>query len=391
MLKILHLWDYKVESGQNLDDYLSEIYPGQLAVIRLRVATGDNSRVNSVSLHSGHELISPYPKNVLFRFLDQMGFRWFIKRQLAKYKPDLVFFHFAQTSTRYVRLIEKMGIPTVTGVYGHDISSALSSLRWRLLYRRFKSTAGLFLVQTMEVQSRLLDLGIPSHRIMINQFPIKLDNYLNLQRLPKGSTFRITIPGRFVEKKGHIFLLNALKLLDDSGFDFHLTAIGYGGDLANLQLYTRNIGLDTKVTWIDSALATSGGGFEELYLSVLSGTDLVVLPCVTSQTGDNEAGPALSLCFAQAAGVPVLTTPFRGHELTIADGETGLVSATVDPDTLSSKIKWAQDHPRELEEISQAGKEKVSEVFYSTTNLNKLGAICEAAIESFKVGKSSGD
>ena len=173
---------------------------------------------------------------------------------------------------------------------------------------------------------------------------------------------RITIPGRLVEKKGHIYLFQALRLLKDRDIPIELTVIGYGDRSEYVQI-TEDLGINEQIRWVDTTEATIKGEFDKIYSQILEDTDLVTLPCTTSSEGDNEAGPALVLCLAQAAGVPVLTTAFRGHEISIADGVTGLIAKEADAEDLAEKIIWSIENPNAVKKIADAGKEEVRRIF----------------------------
>ena len=187
----------------------------------------------------------------------------------------------------------------------------------------------------------------------------------------------MTIPGRLVEKKGHVFLFEALKILNDHKLPTLLNVIGYGGNVEHYQSLAIDLGVNDQITWIDSTKATILGDFDLLYRQVLRETDLVVLPCTTSSEGDNEAGPALVLCLAQASGTPVLTTPFKGHEISITDGVTGLLSPESDSNLLAKKIEWAIKNPLELSAIAKKGEILVRDLFDQAANINYLFELIE--------------
>ena len=148
--------------------------------------------------------------------------------------------------------------------------------------------------------------------------------------------------------------------------------MGYGGDKDYYQRLASESGVNNQINWIDTTQATIQGNFDRLYRQLLEETDLVVLPCITSSEGDNEAGPALVLCLAQASGTPVLTTPFKGHEISIADGVTGLLSTEGDSVDLANRIEWAIDNPDQLSAIASAGKSFVRDLFDQDANISHL-------------------
>ena len=362
-VKVLHIWDTRVDSGLNIDDLLQETPLLQKSVSRILVHQGARKAIPQVDQHHLEEILSPFPKNVFMRQLSHLKFRKLVRREISQFNPNVLFFHFGQTAAKFIDLAVKYRKPFVVALYGHDISVAINQPRWQKKYRTFSKSDGRFLVLANDVKQRVINLGVDESRITLYSYPLNIHPYLNIKKRLHEGRFTITIPGRLVEKKGHIFLFNAIQILKERNIIVDLIVIGYGGNREHFQKAASDIGVSEQIQWIDSTEATIQGKFDQLYSRVLEETDLVVLPCITSSEGDNEAGPALVLCLAQASGTPVLTTPFRGHEISITDGITGLLSTEGDSADLADKIAWCLEHPIQVSKISEAGKLHVQEVF----------------------------
>lgn len=361
-----------MDSGQNIDDSLEKALLIQKSVCRVLIGHAVTTEMNQCSQHQLETMLSPYPANPISRHISKMRFHALLKQEINSFNPDLVFFHFGQTAATYIKLVEKYRVPFIVAIYGHDISVALNKLRWRFKYKIFAKSDGRFLVLAEDVKRRLIDLHINESNIYLYNFPIDISQYLHASKVHRSSNFRLTIPGRLVEKKGHIFLFQALKILKDRKLQVELAVVGYGGDSAYFKRLASEVGVKDQINWIDTTQASLQGDFDRIYRQILEETDLVVLPCITSSEGDNEAGPALVLCLAQAAGIPVLTTPFKGHEVSISDGVTGLLSVEGDPIDLANKIEWAIENPVQLSEIAIRGKFFVQDLFDQNTNVEHL-------------------
>ena len=371
-IRVLHVWDTKADSGLNIDDLLERAPLIQRALVRVLVSRGAAKPIDQYGQHTLETVLSPYPANPISRQISKFKFRLLLIREIESFKPNLVVFHFGQTAATHIRLIEKFRIPFLVAIYGHDISVALNRMRWRLKYRVFSKSTGIFLVLAEDVKRRLIEQKISERNIKLYNYPIDIAPYLNSSKIPRSNHFRLTIPGRLVEKKGHLFLFEALKILNERKIPAHLNVVGYGGNLEYYQSRAIDIGVNNQINWIDTTEATIQGNFDQLYRKVLDETDLVVLPCITSSEGDNEAGPALVLCLAQASGTPVLTTPFKGHEISITDGVTGLLSSEGDSILLANKIAWAIENPVELSMIARSGKLFVQNLFDHVADINNL-------------------
>jgi glycosyltransferase involved in cell wall biosynthesis len=369
--RILHIWDTRVDSGINLDDLLERAPVIQKSLSRVLVRQGKQKALPQSFQHQLDQIVSPYPKSRFARLISKMQFRRFVKQEIKDFKPDLIFFHFGQTAATYIRLAVKSNTPFVVALYGHDISVAIRKLRWRIKYRIFAKTNGRFLVLADDVRRRVLDLGVRESKISIYNWPLDLGPYLSVQRTLRTKKLRITIPGRLVEKKGHIYLFQALQLLKNRHISVELTVIGYG-DVTNYVKVAEDLQIMDQIRWVDTTQATIKGEFDKVYSRVLAESDLIALPCVTSSEGDNEAGPALVLCLAQAAGVPVLTTAFRGHEISIEEDVTGLIAREGNVEDLVEKIIWVIENPDAVEKITVNAKENVRRIFDLDSSVNTL-------------------
>lgn len=367
-----------MDSSVNIDDLLERAPLNQRAVVRVLIGQGATKPMDTRSEYAIKTVLSPFPTSPISRLISKFRFRLILKQEIKSFKPNLVFFHFGQTAALYLKLAQDKRIPFVVAMYGHDISVALNQIRWRLKYKKFAKSNGSFLVLAEDVKRRLLELKIRESHIRIYNYPINIGPYLRVKSVQRSDHFRLTIPGRLVEKKGHIFLFQAIKILNERNIRVHLNVVGYGGNSEYYKSLAAKLGVNDQIKWIDTTSATIQGNFDQLYRAVLDETDLVVLPCITSSEGDNEAGPALVLCLAQASGTPVLTTPFEGHEISITDGITGLLAAESDSIALANKIAWAIENPVELGVIAKAGEFLVRNLFNQDANID---AIYKALIE----------
>lgn len=379
--KILHIWDTRVDSGINLDDLLERAPVTQKSLSRVLVRQGSQKALPQAFQHQLDQIISPFPQSIFARQMSKLRFRALVKREISNFNPDLIFFHFGQTAATYINLAVKSKKPFVVALYGHDISVAIRKLRWRIKYRIFAKTDGRYLVLAEDVRRRVLDLGVRDSKISTYNWPLDLSPYLSIERSKKTDRLRITIPGRLVEKKGHTYLFQAVKRLNNRNIPVDLTVIGYG-DRADYVKLAEDLNIIDQIRWVDTTEATIKGEFDKIYSQVLKDTDLVVLPCVTSSEGDNEAGPALVLCLAQAAGVPVLTTAFRGHEISIEEGVTGLISKEADVEDLTEKIIWSIENTDAVEEIARAAKETVHRIFDLDSSINAIYEIITTDLQS---------
>lgn len=103
-------------------------------------------------------------------------------------------------------------------------------------------------------------------------------------------TFKLVNVGRHEFQKGQIYLLQAIKILKEKGYDIHLTILGRNGSTtSSLKEYVKSNQLDETVTF---------EGFKDNVPDYLLRSDLFVFPSLFEGLGG-------ALIEAQAAGLPV--------------------------------------------------------------------------------------
>jgi colanic acid/amylovoran biosynthesis glycosyltransferase len=375
---ILHVWDTKFSLAFDIQAVLMNEHLVQHCVCRVLITPSEEIvNQNQTSMFSLTEIVSPFPQNFIHRLISHYKFRKLVERRIKEINPDLIIFHFGQTAASLIKLCLKYDVGFLVAIYGHDISAAPKKLRWRLKYRIFGSGNGRFLVLSEHIKSRLSNFNIPPEKITVYNHPLDLRIYGSIQKKTNTSTFRLTIPARLVEKKGHPILFESMRILKERGMWVHLNVLGYGEKLEEYKSMVNELGITDQINWVNTKAATISGKFDEVFSDFLEITDLVVLPSITASNGDNEAGPALVLCLAQASGTPVLTTPFEGHEISISHLVTGILSTENDSSDLAEKIEWCSLNRSELREIGNRGQDKVLDVFSNSQTIQSLLAAIE--------------
>ena len=72
----------------------------------------------------------------------------------------------------------------------------------------------------------------------------------------------------------------------------------------------------------------------------------------------------------------------------VVDQRTGMHFLPNRPEDLAAKVDWAWTHPRQMEEMGQAGRAEYLAKYTGERNLRMLTAIYERAIEIRKAGST---
>jgi colanic acid/amylovoran biosynthesis glycosyltransferase len=187
------------------------------------------------------------------------------------------------------------------------------------------------------------------------------------------STITVLTVGRFVERKGHKYLLEAAGLLRDENIRFII--IGFGS-------------LDIRQMVADYDLEDSVIVFDKMSQKELqffySNVDIFCLPSVDHPEEGPEGIPVV-LMEAMAAGMPVITT---------ATGGTGeLVSEIIvpqqDPKAIAENIMYLAKNPDVRRQMGQENQ-KIVRNQYSPENLNVLYDMFKGLYKPIKVYRAGG-
>jgi colanic acid/amylovoran biosynthesis glycosyltransferase len=283
-------------------------------------------------------------------------FNRFCLAHMREFHSDLVHAHFGTTGVMALPVIRATGLPAVVTFYGVDGSASLRIPRWRENFREMFDRMSRVIVLCDAVRDRLAAIGCPPEKLVVWNLPAGVEQYPYQPRSTTHEETRFLIAARFVEKKGHKYLVEALDLVVRAGVNARLTMIGYGPFRPAIKEDIRRRGLTDRVTVIDTEL---GSSFSDVYCQALESHDIFVLPSTTGVNGDDEGGPALTLVCAQAAGLPAISTPFAGAERSMLDGVTGLFCRQDDAASLADRMQWLAEHRDAWNTMGKAASEHV--------------------------------
>jgi len=281
-------------------------------------------------------------------------FNRFCLAHAREFHGDLAHAHFGTTGVMALPFIRATGLPAIVTFYGVDGSASLRIARWRENFQEMFTRMSRVLVLCNAVRDRLMAIGCPAEKLIVWNLPAGVEQYPYRPRSTEGKAVRFLIAARFVEKKGHRYLVEAFDRIVRAGVDARLTMIGYGPFKPAIEEAIRKSGLTDRVTIIDTQLASS---FSEVYREALDTHDIFVLPSTTGVNGDDEGGPALTMVCAQAAGLPAICTPFPGSERSVADGVSGLVCLQDDAGSLAERMRWLAEHRDAWNTIGKVGSD----------------------------------
>ncbi|MBR2934480.1 MAG: glycosyltransferase family 4 protein [Oscillospiraceae bacterium] len=160
--------------------------------------------------------------------------------------------------------------------------------------------------------------------------------------------FVLGILARIEPYKGHMYILEAMKLLGEQGKKVRLLVAGTGAFEEELKAKTQEMGLSDRVVYL---------GFQSDVAAVLSVLDLQL-----NASYGTEAC-SMSLLEGLSMGLPAVVSTYGGNPWLIDDGEVGLLFENRNSAALAACIARLMDEPQTMERMKKRAVEVFSQRF----------------------------
>jgi glycosyltransferase involved in cell wall biosynthesis len=294
-------------------------------------------------------------REALFR---QMNWAPTILKNLKRHHPQIVHAHFGTCGPAGLTLARGLRIPLLVTFHGHDATmnreEALKTYRGReLLNKKAKliAEAGGFIAVSEYIRRRLIDLGYPEGKIILHRNGIDLDFFRRREQTNREPV--ILFVGRFVEKKGIKYLIEAAAKLREAELEFELVLIGSGPLESELKDAASRARVPCRFV-----------GFLPIdkVRDWLSRATVVAIPSVIAENGDAEGLPT-TLLEAQAMETPVVATFHSGIPEGVVNGETAELVKERDTSALAEKLRSFLQSPDKAHAFGKSGRHFVTEHF----------------------------
>lgn len=293
---------------------------------------------------------------------------YFLKNKI---EYDILHCHFGQRGI-YGALLKEIGIPgkLVTSFYGGDVTAFVEKTN-KKIYDALFENGDLFLPLCDDFKKRLIELGAPENKTITQHIGIDMDNF-NLFKKDAKKIVQILDISRFVEKKGHIYLIRALSEVIKKNKNFNCTFVG-GGDLREeCKNIASSLGLQSFVKFVDTV---NPDDLPILYKN----SDIFVLPSITSKNGDTEGTPSV-IIEAQASGLPVVSTYHAGIPEIVVDKKSGFLVNEKDVTSLANCILELIEDSNLRKKMGEFGRKHALEEFDRNKQVKKLIRLYESVL-----------
>ena len=279
-------------------------------------------------------------------------------QKLKAHQPRIVHAHFGTSGPAGMNLARKLDVPLLVTFHGQDATAVGANRRMSHRERELQNKkqqlireAGAFIAVSEYIRERLLEQGYPGAKIILHRNGIDLDYFrpsTDIEREPI-----IVFIGRFVEKKGGEYLVEAVRELHESGVRLELVMIGGGPLEESLKARAAKSRIPCRFTGFLPASEVR---------QWLNRAAVVAIPSVVASDGDSEGLPTIQL-EAQAMGTPVVATRHSGIPEGVIEGVTAELVDERDTKALAIALRSFLESQDKVQEFGEAGRRFVAEQF----------------------------
>ncbi|WP_045007835.1 glycosyltransferase [Bradyrhizobium sp. LTSP857] len=262
-----------------------------------------------------------------------------VKAALRKERASLIHVHFGTDALDAWPLARALNLPLLITLHGFDINvhrdwweAGNAGSHLRSYPRRLLQLAQLpqisFVAVSEAIRNRAIESGIPPGKVEVKYIGIDPRKFTPGSLAVADRAPRVLFVGRLVEKKGCLYLIDAMVHVRKNVPDARLIVIGDGPLRQHLEHHAREVGIEADFLGVQPHAEVK----RQLELA-----RVFCLPSVTASNGDAEGLP-ISILEAQASGVPVVTSANGAVGEAVKEGHTGLLFPERDVVTLATKL-----------------------------------------------------
>ena len=292
-------------------------------------------------------------------------------RCLISDRPDIINAHWLIPQgliAVLAKIVAGSKAPLVCTLHGGDIFGLKGPLLGALKSFVLKRCAAVNVVSNAMAET-VTGYGIDQKRINVIPMGVDLKNSFipgEPAKIPKSLLF----VGRFAEKKGLLYLIDALPAVLGKHPDARLTIVGHGPLEGAVKNRIAALGIQHAVT---IAGAVENTKLPKIYQSC----EIVVFPSIVDDSGDTE-GFGLVMVEAMGCGCAVIASDLPVIHDTVIDGQTGLLTPQKNSPLLAEKIICLLDDPEKRQKLALQARNYVLERYDWTTASKKYAAVFNA-------------
>jgi colanic acid/amylovoran biosynthesis glycosyltransferase len=321
--------------------------------------------------------IADRTERIVYSNLRKLGIRTIppqYSRAIKKYDPKILHSHFGDWGWYNIPLAEKNKLQHIVTFYGYDLSLLPHERpKWRKRFLQLFRSADLFLCEGPYMAETIINMGCPREKVQVYRLGVDLQNLPFVPRqIDKDEPVRILIAGRFVEKKGIPYALEAIGLIKNKYQNIKVTILGDSTGIKRDEQEKQKI-LD-KISRYELEENVSMRGFQPLstLLTEMYAHHIFLSPSVVSSDGDTEGGAPVTIIQALASGMPVVSTTHCDIPGVIQHNVSGLLAPERDSESLAHQLDVLLTNQEKWINLETAGRDHIEKEFNAQLQGQKL-------------------
>ena len=266
-----------------------------------------------------------------------------LKQLINKYRPNLIICH----GDRAINFAHSANHSSVSKLIGISHNYGVKKL----------IKCDYIISLTKKLADNLRKNNIPDHKILYSSNMIRIKN--SYIKHDFNEIVTIGSIGRFVEKKGYKYLIDAINILKIEGLDIKLIIGGDGSERINLEKQVIKLGLEKNIEfsgWVDD---------KDTFFKKL---DIFCLPSTDEPFG-------IILLEAMERSRVIIATCSGGPEEIIRDNQDGLIVDVKSSIDIAQKIKILIQNPDFSKKLTKSAYERLEakyDIHKVSQNLSKI-------------------
>jgi colanic acid/amylovoran biosynthesis glycosyltransferase len=292
--------------------------------------------------------------------LDRLLFKQFghipPEPDLAMLQPRLIHAHFGRGGALALPIARALRVPLVVTFHGGDATKdkhyrrQLAPTIFQRRCEALQQEAALIICAAEHVRKALINRGFPAAKLKVICYGIEPE--MDSVTVPPAERPYLLFVGRFVEKKGIGYLLDAMRVLESEGVAVDLALIGDGPMAELLRRQSSGLRNARFLGWLPN----------QEVRRAMRGALAVCVPSVAARAGDSEGLPNVVI-EGMAAAVPVIGSDHGGIGEAVEHGRTGFLVPPADPQAIATAVRRLLRDPALRHRMGLAARVAATEHF----------------------------
>jgi len=285
----------------------------------------------------------------------------YISKIISEMKIDHIYAHWGSTPSTIAYIVSQLtGIPWSFTLHRWDIKEN------NMLKEKAKTAKFVRVISKNGYDEVLKIIGEEyKNKCFILHIGVDIPKFTNECKKKDKDSFIIATPANLVEVKGHKYLIEAIGILKQKGYNIKYYLFGDGPLRKDLGKTVDELNLENIIIFKG---AIPHNQLLELYAN--NEVDCVILPSIVTDKGEHEGTP-VSLMEAMAFKIPVISTNTGGIP-ELLDNDAGIIVEQKNSFKLAEAIKLLISDKELRIKLGEKGYKKVGEEFYLPKIVTKL-------------------